>query len=97
MDFLINLKLEHSYKKQQRKALDEIYDRWVQIFKLIEDAYGLERSIFIQNQIVVLNKSLVMQNDYYTDISMLFDQFQSNSQLLLKKVCNIVFLLILSR
>jgi hypothetical protein len=82
----INIKLETTFKSQQKGALDEIYDRWIQIFKLIDDEYNLERSIFIQNQIVVLNKSLVMQNDYYTDISLLFDQFNSNSKLLLKKV-----------
>ena len=74
----INIKLEDSFKIQQKKALNEIYDRWIQIFKLIEDEYGLERSIFIQNQIVVLNKSLIMQNDLYTDVSILFDHFQSN-------------------
>lgn len=82
----INIKLEQNFKVQQQNALNEIYDRWIQIFKLIEDSYGLERSIFIQKQIVVLNKSLVMQNDYYTDISLLFDQFQNNAHLLLKKV-----------
>jgi len=83
----INLKLEQSFKEQQQKALDEIYDRWIQIFKLIEESYSMSRSIFILNQIVVLNKSLVMQNDFYTDISLLFDQFNNNCQLLMKKVC----------
>lgn len=83
---LININLEASFKAQQKKALDEIYDRWIQLFKLIEDAYGQSRRIFIKNQIVTLNKSLTIQNDYFTDLSMLFEQFNSNVQLLTKKV-----------
>ena len=83
---LINIQLEVSFKAQQKKALDEIYDRWIQLFKLIEESYGLSRRIFIKNQIVLLNKSLVMQNDYFTDLSLLFEQFNSNIQLLTKKV-----------
>ena len=83
---LINIQLESSFKVQQKKALDEIYDRWIQLFKLIEESYGLSRRIFIKNQIVILNKSLVMQNNYFTDLSLLFEQFNSNVQLLTKKV-----------
>lgn len=75
---LINQKLEISFKAQQKKALDEIYDRWVQIFKLIEEAYAQSRTIFIKNQILILNRSLVIQNDYFTDLSLLFDQFKTN-------------------
>ena len=83
---LINQRLEISFKAQQKKALDEIYDRWIQLFKLAEESYGQSRAIFIKNQILVLNKSLVMQNDYFTDLMLLFSQFQSNSQLLIDKV-----------
>lgn len=86
---LINIQLETSFKAQQKKALDEIYDRWIQLFKLVEESYGLSRRIFIKNQIVLLNKSLIMQNDYFTDLSLLFEQFNSNIQLLTKKVSNL--------
>lgn len=94
---LINLKLESSFKAQQQKALDEIYDRWIQIFKLIEESYQMSRSEFIKNQVLVLNRSLVMQNDYFTDLALLYDQFHANAQLLMKKVSQICDFIIFYR
>ena len=66
--------------------MNEIYDRWIQIIKIIEESYTQERTIFIKNQILVLNKSLVTQNDYLTDLNLLFEQFKTNIELLMKKV-----------
>lgn len=66
--------------------MNEIYDRWIQIIKIIEESYTQERTIFIKNQILVLNKSLVTQNDYFTDLNLLFEQFKTNIELLMKKV-----------
>jgi len=75
---LINQRLEQSFKVQQQKALDEIYERWVQLFRLVDESYCQSRSIFIKNQILVLNKSVVLQNDYFSDLSTLFKQFELN-------------------
>mmetsp|Transcript_12053 Transcript_12053/g.10652 ORF Transcript_12053/g.10652 Transcript_12053/m.10652 type:complete len:247 (-) Transcript_12053:23-763(-) len=83
---LINQRLELSFNEQQTNALNEIYDRWIQIIKLGDEVYTQERTIFIKNQVLVLNKSLIVQNDYLTDLSLLFDQFKLNIGLLMKKV-----------
>jgi hypothetical protein len=83
---LINQRLELSFKAQQRQALNEIYDRWIQIIKQVEDNYTQTRTIFVKSQILVLNKSLVIQNDYLTDLNMLFEQFKANISLLMAKV-----------
>ncbi|CAI2370540.1 unnamed protein product [Moneuplotes crassus] len=83
---LVNQKLEGSFKQQQQNALNEIYDRWLQILKLAEECYNQERTIFIKEQILVMNKAVVVQNDYLTDLNLLFEQFQGNLQLLMKKV-----------
>jgi hypothetical protein len=83
---LINQKLEMSFKVQQRQALNEIYDRWIQIIRQVEDNYTQTRTVFVKTQVLVLNKSLVSQNDYLTDLNMLFEQFKSNVSLLMAKV-----------
>lgn len=36
---LANQRLEKSFEVQKTRALDEIYDRWVQLFKLIDEQY----------------------------------------------------------
>lgn len=83
---LINQKLEMSFKVQQKQALNEIYDRWIQIIRQVEDNYTQTRTIFVKNQVLVLNRSIEVQNDYLTDLNMLFDQFKANVSLLMSKV-----------
>ena len=80
--------MDASFRKQTQNALDEIYDRFIQVMKLREENYELERSLFTKTQIVCLEETLHSQYDVYAEIEVLEPQFAKNFALLRTKLQN---------
>ena len=85
---MVNARMDASFRRQTQNALDEIYDRFIQVMKLREENYELERSLFTKTQILCLEETLHSQYDVYAEIEVLEPQFTKNFALLRTKVQN---------